>query len=39
MFKAVLGDAVTHADGICMNSSVWLDGELLIEEGKVVHPK
>lgn len=38
-FKGAFGDAVTHADGICMNSSVWLDGELLIEEGRVVHPE
>ncbi|MGI9953075.1 hypothetical protein V3F56_11990 [Moorellaceae bacterium AZ2] len=37
MFQGSLGEAVTHADGICLNSTVWLDGELLIKEGKVVH--
>lgn len=39
MFQGALGDAATHADGICLNSTVWLDGELLIKEGKVVHPE
>ncbi|MEW8960094.1 MAG: leucyl aminopeptidase [Moorella sp. (in: firmicutes)] len=38
MFQGSLGEAVTHADGICMNSTVWVDGELLIKEGTVVHP-
>jgi leucyl aminopeptidase (aminopeptidase T) len=38
MFEGSLGDAVSHADGICLNSTVWLDDTLLLEEGKVVHP-
>ncbi|KUK02428.1 MAG: Leucyl aminopeptidase T [Thermotoga sp. 50_1627] len=38
-FKGKLGEAVSHADGICLNSTVWIDGELLLEEGKVVHPE
>jgi leucyl aminopeptidase (aminopeptidase T) len=36
MFKGSLGGAVSHADGICLNSSVWLDDELLCKEGKIV---
>jgi 2,5-dihydroxypyridine 5,6-dioxygenase len=39
MFKGSLPEAVSHADGICLNSTVWLDGELLTKEGKVVHPE
>ncbi|MGB9792193.1 MAG: leucyl aminopeptidase [Thermacetogeniaceae bacterium] len=39
MFQGNLGEAVTHADGICLNSTVWVDDELLMEEGKVVHPE
>jgi leucyl aminopeptidase (aminopeptidase T) len=26
-------------DGICLNSSVWLDGKLIMEKGKLVHPE
>jgi leucyl aminopeptidase (aminopeptidase T) len=37
MFEGNLGDAVSHADGICLNSTVWLDNEKLLENGKVVH--
>jgi len=33
-----LEDAVSHADGICLNSTVWVDDELLLKEGEVVHP-
>lgn len=29
-------DAVSHTDGICLNSSVWLDGVQLMDEGKIV---
>jgi leucyl aminopeptidase (aminopeptidase T) len=29
--------AASHSDGICLNSSVWLDGALLLDRGKVVH--
>jgi len=39
MFQGDLGPAVSHADGICLNSTVWLDDELLMEEGKIVHPE
>jgi leucyl aminopeptidase (aminopeptidase T) len=39
MFEGNLPEAVSHADGICLNSTVWLDEELLVEVGKVVHPE
>jgi len=38
MFEGNLPEAVSHADGICLNSTVWLDDTLLLEEGRVVHP-
>lgn len=31
--------AKSHTDGICLQSSVWLDGQPLLEEGRVVHPQ
>ena len=39
LFEGTLGDAVTHGDGICLNSSVWLDGIQMLDEGKVIHPE
>ncbi|MCK5094450.1 MAG: leucyl aminopeptidase [Spirochaetes bacterium] len=39
MFEGSLGDAISHADGICLNSTVLLDDELLTKDGKVVHPE
>jgi 2,5-dihydroxypyridine 5,6-dioxygenase len=30
--------AASHADGICLNTSAWLDGEQFLAEGKVVYP-
>jgi hypothetical protein len=39
MFEAALPEAVSHADGICLNSTVWVDKALLLEEGIVVHPE
>jgi leucyl aminopeptidase (aminopeptidase T) len=38
MFQGSLPEAVSHADGICLNSTVWLDDQIMMEEGKVVHP-
>jgi len=38
-FKAKGIKAKTHVDGICLNSSVWLDGEQIMEEGRLLHPK
>jgi leucyl aminopeptidase (aminopeptidase T) len=31
--------AVSHCDGICLNSSVWLDGIQLLDCGRVVNPE
>ena len=39
MFGGAYGDAATHADGICLNSTVYFEDEMLIKEGKVVHPE
>ncbi len=39
MFEGNLPEAVSHADGICLNSTVWLDDELLTKEGVAVHPE
>lgn len=30
--------AISHADGICLNSSVWIDGQKIMDTGKLVHP-
>ncbi len=30
--------APSHTDGICMNSTIWLDGELFVKDGEVVGP-
>ena len=30
-------DAPSHTDGICLNSTVWNDGEKILEEGSLVH--
>ena len=32
-------DAKSHTDGICLNSSVWLDGELIMDKGNVINPE
>jgi len=29
--------AASHTDGICLNTSAWLDGEQMLDKGKVVH--
>ncbi|MBI5838859.1 MAG: aminopeptidase [Chloroflexi bacterium] len=31
-------EAKSHCDGICLNSSVWLDGVQIMDCGKVIHP-
>jgi len=28
--------APSHTDGICLNTSVWLDGEQILDEGKII---
>lgn len=37
--KGKAGEAPSHADGICLDSSVWLDEEQLLDRGRVVHPE
>ncbi|MCL1992909.1 MAG: leucyl aminopeptidase [Spirochaetes bacterium] len=40
MFKGALKEpACSHADGICLNSTVWADDKMITENGKVVHPE
>ena len=39
MYKRDGIDAVSHVDGICLNSSVWIDGQQIMDEGKLVQPK
>ena len=31
--------AASHTDGICLNSSVWLDNVQFTDKGKVIHPE
>lgn len=31
-------DAKSHCDGICLNSSVWLDGVQIMDEGRITDP-
>ncbi|MCG8339064.1 MAG: leucyl aminopeptidase [Proteobacteria bacterium] len=37
-FEGTAGEAVTHCDGICLNSSVWIDGKQILDEGAVIEP-
>ena len=39
MFEGSLPEAASHGDGICLDSTVWLDDVPLLEEGRVVHPQ
>lgn len=32
-------DAVSHSDGICLQSSVWLDGVQIMDRGRIVLPE
>ncbi|AEF93512.1 hypothetical protein Desca_0623 [Desulfotomaculum nigrificans CO-1-SRB] len=32
-------NAKSHCDGICLNSSVWLDGVQIMDRGVVIHPE
>ena len=38
-FKAKGINAISHADGICLNSSVWIDGQQIMDKGKLTHPQ
>jgi len=31
--------APSHTDGICLNTSVWLDGRQILDQGKLTHPE
>lgn len=31
--------AASHTDGICLNASVWLDGNQILDKGKSIHPE
>lgn len=31
--------AASHTDGICLNTSVWLDGKQIWNNGKMIHPE
>ncbi|MDW7662633.1 MAG: leucyl aminopeptidase [Bacillota bacterium] len=31
--------AKSHVDGICLNSSVWLDGKQILDDGVFIHPE
>jgi 2,5-dihydroxypyridine 5,6-dioxygenase len=31
--------AKSHMDGICLTSSIWLDGVLVVDNGIVIHPE
>ena len=37
--KGTYISAPSHTDGICLNTSAWLDGVQLLDEGEVVHPE
>jgi len=37
-FLGESGPAKTHTDGICLNASIWMDGEQISSEGTYVHP-
>jgi leucyl aminopeptidase (aminopeptidase T) len=32
-------DAPCHSDGLCQNSSVWLDNKQIMDKGKMIHPE
>jgi leucyl aminopeptidase (aminopeptidase T) len=38
-FLGVAGPAKTHTDGICLNASIWMDGEQIASEGTYTHPE
>ena len=39
MFDGNFGDAASHADGICLNTTVYMDGKMIIEKGVPTHPE
>jgi len=38
-FKGKLGLASSHTDGICMDPTVWADGDKVLDRGEYVHPE
>ena len=38
-FKGTVGSAKAHTDGVMLNPTVILDGEVIEKEGKFIHPK
>jgi len=38
-FLGRAGPAKTHTDGICLNASIWMDGQQISSEGTYVHPE
>ncbi len=32
-------NAKSHTDGICLNSSVWIDGRQIMDQGKIIDPE
>jgi leucyl aminopeptidase (aminopeptidase T) len=38
-FEGNAGPAITHVDGICLNSSVWTDGVQIMDSGKLVESR
>ncbi len=36
-FKGKAGPAKSHTDGICLNASVWFDGEQVLRDGSFAH--
>jgi leucyl aminopeptidase (aminopeptidase T) len=38
-FKGRGNNAKSHVDGICLDSSVWMDGQQIMDKGKLLHPK
>ncbi len=38
-FLGRAGPAKTHTDGICLNASVWIDGQQISSEGTYIHPE
>jgi len=38
-FKGNAGPAKSHTDGICLNASIWMDGQKISDQGVFIHPE
>jgi leucyl aminopeptidase (aminopeptidase T) len=38
-FLGQAGPAKTHTDGICLNASIWMDGQQISSDGTYIHPE